>query len=125
MPIRQTRLPDPAGTPRPVVAEPAAAPTTTPTLADAPPPAPPVQREAEPEGTSWTRHIAHEAPADPRPWYRSEAWLAVELASVVPVLAALVAPEAMRPWLVGLAGALIALGLAMLVVRDREARRAR
>jgi hypothetical protein len=59
---------------------------------------------------------------DGRPWYRSEAWLAVELAALLPVLAALVTPQPARVPLVVLSAALIALGLAMLVVRDRRAR---
>ena len=132
MAIRQIRLPDLAGTPRLVIPE-------TPTSAAPPLPDAVAPRPAAPPPPAPAPEIAPEIalppavrprdpvepPADPRAWYRSEAWLAVEFAALVPVLAALVAPPPYHLWLVALAGAMIALGLAMLVVRDRDARAAR
>jgi hypothetical protein len=121
MAIRQVRLPDPAGTPRVTVAESPAPTTPQPTPGEAPPPRRP---EASPPSTP----AAPPAPALPPAaaagaWYRSEAWLVVELAAVVPVLVALVAPEAFRVWLVALGGVLIASGLVMLILRDRDGHR--
>jgi hypothetical protein len=124
MAIRQIRLPDPTGTPRLVVSEtpatsvppkPAPAPAPTPVLVPTPAP------EAVPPPAAAVRALPS---SSSRRWYRSESWLAVELAAVVPVVAALVAPEAFRIPLVALGGLLVALGLAMLVVHERDARRA-
>lgn len=126
MAIHQVRLPDTAGTPRLVIAEtPTSAAPPTPGAGEPAAPAAPPLPETHAPAPHWRDAIAPPVPADdPRPWYRAEAWLAVEFASVVPVVVALIAPEGFRLWLVGLAGAMIALGLAMLVRRDREARRA-
>lgn len=125
MAIHQVRLPDKAGTPRLVTTETPHPSTPRATSGDAPPPSPP---PAPPRREASLPSAPVAAPAvepDPRAWYRSEAWLAVEMSAVVPVVAALVAPEAFRVPLVALAAALILLGLAMLVVRDRGTRRAR
>jgi hypothetical protein len=110
MAIHNVRLPDAAGTPRIVIPE-----TPTSGVPPLPPDAPTSER------TTSERDSGVPAP-DGRPWYRSEAWLAVELAALLPVLAALVTPQPARVPLVVLSAALIALGLAMLVVRDRRAR---
>ena len=123
MAIRQIRLPDPAGTPRLVVSEtpatsvpptpaPAPAPDSAPTPAPAPEAVPPPLPAAS----------VRALPVPTRRWYRSESWLAVEIAAVVPVVVALVAPEAFRIPLVALGGVLVVLGLSMLVVHERAAR---
>lgn len=126
MAIRQIRLPDPAGTPRLVVAEtpatsvpptPAPAPAPAPVPASAPIPVPAPEAVPPPAAAS-----VRALPVPTRRWYRSESWLAVELAAVVPVVVALVAPRPFRIPLVALGLVLVVLGLAMLVVHERAAR---
>lgn len=51
------------------------------------------------------------------PWYRSESWLAVMLAGFVPLLAAVIAPDAAQYPLIGLSGLLIVIG-AVLMIRQ-------
>jgi hypothetical protein len=51
------------------------------------------------------------------PWYKSEAWLAVELAAFVPIaLAFLIPPESRMP-LYGVGALLALVGLGMLILR--------
>jgi hypothetical protein len=131
MAIRQIRLPDPAGTPRVTIADtptssaPSTSPSTDPsTNPSATPLVSPPDGGPSPEpAVAAPVHRATTAPAsDTRPWYHGEAWLAVEVASVVPVIVALFAPQAFRGWLVALAATMIVAGLAMLVARDRATR---
>ena len=49
------------------------------------------------------------------PWYRREKWLAVQVAAMVPILAAMVVPASYRLPLCVLGGALVAVGTVMLL----------
>ena len=51
----------------------------------------------------------------PWPWYRSEPWFAVMLAALVPMFAAVLAPEAAKYPLIGISALAELLGLAMLL----------
>jgi uncharacterized membrane protein len=85
------------------------------------PSAPPVERRPAPADPAPADPVAE--PAEPGvSWYRSEPWLAVLLAAFVPLLGASVAPVALRVPLVGVGGLIVAVGLAMLVRRDRAVR---
>ena len=49
------------------------------------------------------------------PWYRRERWLAVQVAALVPILGAMLAPATYRVPLCVLGGALVAISLMMLL----------
>lgn len=51
------------------------------------------------------------------PWYRRESWLAVQVSSFVPILGAVLLPEAYRLPLCVLGGSLVAIGTLMLLRR--------
>ncbi len=55
------------------------------------------------------------------PWYRREMWLAVCLASFVPVCIAIVAPPEWKVPLIGLAGAVMMASIVMLIRQYRQA----
>jgi len=57
------------------------------------------------------------------PWYRSEAWLVVLLASFAIALSAAVAPRAFGKYLLVLAVLLAGVGVAMLVLREVKRQR--
>lgn len=57
-----------------------------------------------------------------RPWYRSEPWLAAAAAAFVPVLLALVLPEALKTALAALAGAFLLLSFWLLIRRGAPRR---
>ena len=50
-----------------------------------------------------------------QPWYRSEPWLAVMLAAFVPLVAAVVAPDAAQYPLIGVSVLTLVVGAAMLI----------
>jgi hypothetical protein len=56
------------------------------------------------------------------PWYRSKPWLAVAVTAFVPVILALVAPEALKVALAGVAGALMLVSLGLLMRRRAPGR---
>ena len=56
-----------------------------------------------------------EPPPAALPWYRSESWLAVMLAGFVPLVVAVVGPDAAQYPLIGLSGFLIVIGAVMLI----------
>lgn len=49
------------------------------------------------------------------PWYRSESWLAVMMAGFVPLLIAIIAPEAAHYPLIGVSSVLLVIGGIMLI----------
>ncbi len=61
--------------------------------------------------------MSENARTNPRPWYRRERWLAVELAALPPTIAAFVVPESARPTFVIISALLLLGGLVMLVMR--------
>jgi hypothetical protein len=56
------------------------------------------------------------------PWYRREPWLAVCLASFLPVFAALLSPQSWRMPLTGVTGVLMGASMLMLFVHLRKLR---
>lgn len=56
------------------------------------------------------------------PWYRREPWLAVCIASFLPVAAALLAPQAWRVALTGVTLVMMAVSMLMLVMHLRKLR---
>jgi hypothetical protein len=102
--------------------------STPPARGDAPAPAPTREprRETPPETPSDTsgevRHLPVEPDAPGRPWYRSEPWLAVCLAAFVPLLIAIVAPAAAKMPLLAVGGALVVVGVGMLLRQERGSR---
>jgi hypothetical protein len=58
------------------------------------------------------------------PWYRREAWLAVQLLAVVPMAAGMFVPRADRIPYFALGGMLVAVGLALLVRQEVRGARA-
>jgi hypothetical protein len=67
----------------------------------------------------------HTAPGAPdRPWYRSEAWLAILLTALVPAGIATGVPGWPKLALLAIAGAMLLLGLVLLVRRERAVHRA-
>jgi hypothetical protein len=53
------------------------------------------------------------------PWYRTEAWLVVALASFVPVVTAVFVPQSLKVPMIGLGGVLLVAGLVMFPRRGR------
>ena len=53
-----------------------------------------------------------------RPWYRKERWLVVQLAALIPILTAMLAPQEYRVPLCILGGALVAIGTVMMLRHD-------
>jgi Meckel syndrome type 1 protein len=108
-----------AGTAAPPAAPPAAPEPRAAALPETPPPAP----TETPAAGSPALAVSVEPAAGERPWYRAEPWLAVLVAAFVPLLVAVVAPAALRLPLVAAGGVLVAVGLALLLRRDRAVRR--
>jgi hypothetical protein len=52
------------------------------------------------------------------PWYRKERWLVVQLAALIPILGAMLAPEAYRVLLCIVGGVLVAIGTVMMLRHD-------
>ena len=64
---------------------------------------------------------AHEAAG--LPWYRKDRWLVVQLAALVPILGAMLAPVAYRLPLCIVGGALVAVGTVMMLRHDPKGAR--
>lgn len=79
-----------------------------PTVASPQSATPPERSEFEPADAG------HQVASD-LPWYRREAWLAFQVAAIVPILAAMLVPAPLKLPLCVLGGALVAVGTVMLL----------
>jgi hypothetical protein len=70
---------------------------------------------AEPSRAAESRAEIAASDGTSRPWYRSEPWLAVMLAAFVPLVAAVVAPDAAQYPLIGLSVLALIVGAVMLI----------